>query len=52
VFDTNGALVAELDLPTHLEVFEIGADYVLGRYLDPAEAVPQVRLYHFKRQPR
>jgi hypothetical protein len=52
VFDPKGALVSEVDLPTHLEVFEIGADYVLGRYLDPAEAIPQVRLYHFKRQPR
>jgi len=52
VFDPKGVLVAEVDLPTHLEVFEIGTDYVLGRYLDPAEAIPQVRLYHFKRQPR
>jgi hypothetical protein len=52
VFDPKGALVAELDMPTHLEVFEIGTDYVLGRYLDPAEAIPQVRLYHFKRQLR
>lgn len=51
VFDAKGTLVAEIDLPTHLEVMEIGADYVLGRYLDPAEAIPQVRLYQFKRQP-
>jgi hypothetical protein len=52
VFDPKGTLIAEVDLPTHIEVFEIGADYVLGRFLDPAEAVPQVRLYHLKRQPR
>jgi hypothetical protein len=52
VFDAKGTLAAEINLPTHLEVFEIGANYVLGRYLDPAEAIPQVRLYHFKRQPK
>jgi hypothetical protein len=49
VFNTRGTLVAEIDVPTHLEVFEIGTDYVLGRYLDPAEAIPQVRLYQLTR---
>ena len=28
-----------------LEIYEIGADYVLGRYIDPDEQVPEVRLY-------
>ena len=52
VFDSKGRNVAVIALPTHLEVFEIGVDYVLGRYLDPAEAIPQVRLYRFKHAPR
>ncbi|HEX6050496.1 MAG TPA: hypothetical protein VFZ21_14550 [Gemmatimonadaceae bacterium] len=45
VFDRDGATVAVVDLPVHLAVFEIGADYLLGRYLDPEESIPQVRLY-------
>ena len=49
VFNARGTLVAEIDLPTHLEVFEIGPEYVLGRYLDPADAIPQVRLYRLRR---
>ena len=52
VFDSKGRNVAEIPLPTNLEVFEIGVDYVLGRYLDPAEAIPQIRLYRLNRQPR
>jgi hypothetical protein len=49
VFAPTGRLVAEVSVPKHLEVFEIGSNYVLGRYLDPAEAVPQVRLYGLTR---
>ena len=49
VFAPTGAPAAEVQLPAHLEVFEIGRDYVLGRYLDPTEAVPQVRLYRLTR---
>ncbi len=52
VFDTKGALVAEVDLPTLLEVYEIGNDYVLGRYLDPAMETPQVRMYRLNRRAR
>jgi hypothetical protein len=52
VFDSKGISVAEIDVPTHLEVFEIGHDYVLGRYLDPLEAIPQVRLYRLGRSGR
>jgi hypothetical protein len=49
VFDAEGRRVATTSLPTHLEVYEIGNDYVLGRFLDPDEAVPQVRLYRLRR---
>lgn len=52
VFDSKGRNVGEIALPTHLEVFEIGGDYVLGRYLDPTDAIPQLRLYRFKRTSR
>ena len=49
VFDVGTRRVATVGLPTHLEVYEIGDDYVLGRFLDPNEAVPQVRLYRLRR---
>ncbi len=45
VFSPSGKPVATIALPTALEVYEIGRDYVLGRYIDPDEAVPEVRLY-------
>ena len=34
----------------YLEVYEIGNDYVLGRYFDPEEAIPQVKLYVLRRE--
>jgi hypothetical protein len=49
VVSDDGALVAWVALPSHLQVFEIGPDYVLGRYLDPVEAIPQVHLYRLRR---
>ena len=49
VFNPAGRQVAEVALPRDLEVFEIGSDYVLGRYLDPDEAIPQVRVYRLDR---
>ncbi len=52
VFKATGEQVAEVDLSANLEVFEIGAGYVLGRYLDPDEAVPQVRIYQLRRDGR
>ncbi len=45
VFSPSGTFVGEVAIPSHLEVFEIGRDYVLGRFLAPDEAIPQVRLY-------
>ena len=52
VFGRSGSPVAHVELPAHLTVFEIGADYVLGRYLDPEESIPQVRLYRLTRAAR
>ncbi|MCC6928411.1 MAG: hypothetical protein IT359_05390 [Gemmatimonadaceae bacterium] len=52
VFAPDGRLVAEIPLPVHLEVYEIGRDYVLGRFLDPDESVPQIRLYRLNRSMR
>jgi hypothetical protein len=49
VFTSQGVQRAELMLPANLEVYEIGRDYVLGRYLDPEESVPQVKLYRLQR---
>ena len=49
VFSPAGAFVGEVAVPTHLEVFEIGRDFILGRYLDPNESIPQVRLYRLDR---
>jgi hypothetical protein len=49
VLSSDGDVVAEAELPAHLDVFEIGTDYVLGRYIDPVEAIPQVRLYALTR---
>lgn len=50
VIDPEGGVVAHATLPTWLKVFEIGRDYVLGRYIDPVEAIPQVRLYTLHRR--
>ena len=49
VFSASGAIIAEVDVPRHLEVFEIGRDYLLGRWFDPDEAIPEVRLYPLRR---
>ncbi len=50
VFSPAGRVLATVLLPATLEVYEIGRDYVLGRYLDPEEAVPEVRLYPLARR--
>lgn len=38
VFDRTGNAVIEVGLPTLLELYEVGRDYVLGRYLAPNES--------------
>jgi hypothetical protein len=49
VFAKDGRQLTEVVLPRDLEVFEIGRDYVLGRYLDADEGIPHVRMYALKR---
>lgn len=49
VFTRDGKQVAEVQLPVHLTVFEIGRDYVLGKYIDPVEDIPEIRMYRLRR---
>jgi hypothetical protein len=49
VYDAAGKRVASVELPRNLEVYEIGTDYVLGRFLDPDESIPLVRIYRLRR---
>lgn len=44
VFDDDGAMTARVETPRRLRMFEIGADYVLGVFLDELD-VEHVRLY-------
>jgi hypothetical protein len=45
VFRPNGTVAARLSLPSALDVFEIGRDYLLGQVLNPDTGVPEVHLY-------
>jgi hypothetical protein len=49
VFTTDGKQVAEVQLPLHLTVSDIGRDYVLGKYIDPVEDIPEIRMYKLRR---
>jgi hypothetical protein len=49
VFSGTGVKQAEVGLPVNLEVFEIGHDYLLGKYIDPDEQIPEVRMYKLSR---
>lgn len=49
VFTPEGKVRATVAMPVALEVYEIGTDYVLGRYIDPDEQVPEVRMYRLTR---
>ena len=49
VFTRDGKLTAEVQLPANLTVSEIGRDYVLGKYIDPVEDIPQIRMYRLRR---
>lgn len=48
VFDRSGRLLGAVDFPAGIDVFEIGSDYVLGRFRDQDD-VESVRLYRFAR---
>lgn len=49
VFTADGRLVGRVQLPTALDVYEVGSDYVLGRYLDADASVPLIHLYKLTR---
>jgi hypothetical protein len=49
VFTHDGRQVAEVQLPLYLTVSEIGRDYVLGKYIDPVEDIPEIRMYQLRR---
>lgn len=49
VFTREGKQVAEVQLPLHLTVSEIGRDYVLGKFIDPVEDIPEIRMYRLRR---
>jgi hypothetical protein len=44
VFDRDGRMIGFVDMPAGLTIFEIGADYVLGRERDEWDA-QHVRVY-------
>ena len=48
VFNYAGKHLTEIALPNAREVFEIGKDYILGRYIDPDVGVPEVRVYRLR----
>jgi len=48
VFDTSGVWLGKVATPGGFEIFEIGADYLLGVYRDDL-TVEQVRLYGLRR---
>jgi hypothetical protein len=45
-FDHDGRLLGAVDFPAGIDVLEIGADYILGRFTD-GNFVQSVRLYRF-----
>lgn len=49
VFTRDGKQIAEVTLPLHLTVTEIGTDYVLGKFTDPVEDIPQIHMYRLRR---
>ena len=51
VFDPDGVWLGRVTLPEGLEIYEIGADYVLGRWLDGME-VEHIRVYDLSKDPR
>lgn len=52
VFSSEGRHVANVALPTDLELYEAGEDYVLGRMVNATTELPEVRLYRLIRGER
>lgn len=50
VFDPDGRLLGTVQMPPRFEVFEIGADFVLGHARDDVD-IEHVRLYELTRSP-
>jgi hypothetical protein len=48
IFAPTGAWLGQLELPSSLSIFEIGADYILGRWRD-TDGIEQVRVYRLAR---
>lgn len=49
VFAPQGGLLAELTIPSAIDILEIGSDYVLGRWTDALD-VEHVRLYRLDKR--
>lgn len=49
VFTSDGKSVGRVMLPAAFEIYEIGRNYILGRFMDPDVAIPQVHLYTLTR---
>lgn len=50
VFDASGRSLGKVTTPEGLAIYQIGADYVLGRWRDPATDLEHVRLYPLSRR--
>ena len=51
VFNSAGRMLGQVTFPDGLDVYEIGRDYVLGRWRDESD-VEYVHLHHFTRRSR
>lgn len=49
IFSNSGQVRGTLEHPAAFDIYEIGRDYILGRYRDSREGIPEVRMYSLKR---
>ena len=45
VFDKRGAMLADVELPVQMQIFEVGTDYILGMHIRAGR--PNVAMYSF-----
>jgi hypothetical protein len=50
VFNRDGELLGEVETPPRFRIYQIGTDFVLGRWLDDLD-VQHVRLYELRKRP-
>ncbi len=50
VFDAEGVMLGEVRTPASLRIYQIGADFVLGRWTDDLD-IEHVRLYEIRKGP-